>query len=294
MRSLLTSTIPKIVAACAAVLVSSPAASFAADTNVCVSSYEQSQSLRRVGKLRDARQRALECARDVCPAVLSRDCQRWATELETSIPTVIFDVRGLAGEEITKVTVFIDDKKLVDRLDGKAMEVEPGTHKFRFVPKELKGASKEVSVTIREGEKYRKISSSFEDKAAAQASISRPIPTAAYVFGGIGIAGLAAGTFFGLRGLSQKNDLDSCKPQCSPSDVDSMSRNYAIADIAFGVGVVSGVAAVYLYLTRPASVEAPAASSAGSSAGSFTARALGAFSVTPTQGGARASWALSF
>ncbi|WP_394826882.1 hypothetical protein [Pendulispora albinea] len=271
----------------AAALVSWPAASFAADTNACVSSYEQSQSLRRAGKLREARQRALECARDVCPAVLSRDCQRWVTELDTSIPTVIFDVRGLTGEELTQVTVFIDEKKLLDRLDGKAIEVEPGTHKFRFEPKEPKGATREVSATIREGEKYRKISASFEDKAAVQASISRPIPTAVWVFGGVGVAGLAAGTFFGLRGLSQKNDLDSCKPNCNPSDVDSMSRSYAIADIALGVGVVSGVAALYLFLTRP-TLTAPR------DAGATTALGGSSFSVAPTQGGARASWGLRF
>ncbi|WP_394837689.1 hypothetical protein LVJ94_12335 [Pendulispora rubella] len=270
------------------VLAATPVAAYAADTNVCVSSYEQSQSLRKGGKLRDARQRALECARDTCPAVLSRDCQRWITELDNSIPTVIFDVRGLAGEELTQVTVFLDGKKVVDRLDGKALDVDPGTHTFKFVPGgALKDATRESTIVIREGEKYRKVSASFEDKSisAQAANKSRPVPVATWVFGGIGVAGLAAGTFFALSGNSKKSDLDQCKPQCNPSDVDSMSRNYAIADIAFGVGVISGVAAVYLYLTRPTVEEAPPPA---------VAKALRSFSVAPAQGGAQASWGMQF
>jgi len=272
------------LATCTFVLAQSPVAR-AADTNVCVSSYEQTQSLRKAGKLQDARQRALECARDVCPAILSKDCQRWASEIDASIPTVIFDVRGTSGEPLTQVTVFVDDQKLVDHLDGKAVEVEPGTHKFRFAPNgDTKGAPNEVSAVIREGEKYQKIAASFEDKTAPKSGLSRPVPTAVYVFGGVGVVGLAAGTFFALRGNSKKSDLDACKPNCDPNDVNTMSHNYAIADIAWGVGVVSGVAALYLYLTRPS-----VAASAGSTVGT-----LRGFSVAPTQGGARATWGLHF
>jgi len=298
MRPLLSLSAVNVLAACAIVTAAAPAA-HAADNSICVSSYEQSQSLRKAGKLHEARQRALECARDVCPAVLSRDCERWATELEASMPTVIFDVRGTSGEELSQVTVSLDGQKLLDRLDGKAVEVEPGTHTFRFTPgDDSKGPSKDVTVVIREGEKYRKISSSFEEKSVAsiaatgsserpKVSLSRPVPAGVYVFGGIGVASLAAGTFFALRGLSQKKDLDSCKPSCNPDDVDALTRNYAIADIAFGVGIVSGVAALYLYLTRP-HAEVPA-----STAGVSGLRAS-SFSVTPTQGGARATLGLRF
>ncbi len=286
MRAFTHSAAAHILAICTLSLAASPSAYAQATsgggTSACLSSYEQTQSLRKAGKLHDAKKRALECASASCPGVLARDCQTWITEIDASMPTVIFDVRGPAGEEFSQVTVYLDDKKLVDHLDGKSIEVEPGTHKFRFEPNADKTTSKEVTAVIREGEKFRKISASFEDKNASKAFL-RPTPPAVYVFGGIGLVGLAAGTFFALRGHSEKSDLDSCKPTCNPGDVNTMSRNYAIADIAFGVGVVSGAAAIYLYLTRPQVEAAPPSMGA-----------LRNFSVAPTQGGARASWGIRF
>src|SRR6185503_16544295 len=74
-----------------------------ADDPACIQAYEQTQALRKVSKLRQAREQAALCARDTCAAVLAKDCAKWFTELEQSIPTVTFQVKGPDGNESTKV-----------------------------------------------------------------------------------------------------------------------------------------------------------------------------------------------
>src|SRR5262249_2336303 len=70
---------------------------------------------------------------------------------------------------------------------------------------------------------------------------SRPIPWTVYALSGVAIAGAAGFTVFGLQGDSARSNLDSkgCAPHCPSDDVDRMSRNYLIADVALGVGIVA-------------------------------------------------------
>jgi hypothetical protein len=77
------------------------------------------------------------------------------------------------------------------------------------------------------------------------------------VLGGVGVLGLASFAFFGLSGSSKQSDLDSrnCKPNCPQDDVDTIKRNYLIADISLGVGAASLVAASVFYFTRSSSQE---------------------------------------
>lgn len=273
-----------------------PRSAAAADANAaCFTSYEQTQSLRKSGKLRDARQQALQCARDVCPTALSKDCARWAAEIDVSIPSVVFEAHGPDGAELVQVKVFMDDALLVERLDGKAVEVEPGAHVFRFEDAKGEGEPVTVQSVVREGEKNRKVAAAFGggesegsapvvDSGGHAMKASRPVPVATYVFGGVGAAAIATGVVFAIYGTSQKSDLDACKPGCAPGDVNAMTRSFAVADVAFGVGIVSSAAAVYLYLTRPR----------------VTSRAAGprpsglSFSAAPTRGGAAAAMQLQF
>ena len=66
---------------------------------------------------------------------------------------------------------------------------------------------------------------------------------------GVGLGGFA---YFGYRGLSTKSDLDDqkCKPACPQERVDEGNRQFLIADISLGVGVVALGAATYLWLSH--------------------------------------------
>lgn len=216
------------------------------ETQACIASYEAVQSLRRGGQLRAARNKALTCARTACPKELAQDCSRWLDELSLSIPTVVFDARDDNGEFVSDVKIHLDEELLVKKLSGRAVEVDPGAHRVRA---EARGASPvEMQVVFQEGEKNRRVDIAF--RAAVQEEEDR-VPIATWVFTGAAGAGVVVGAVFLGLGLDRRSDLDACKPACPPEEVDVMMRDLVIADVAFAAAVVSAVAAVTIYFTRP-------------------------------------------
>jgi len=228
----------------------------------CIQSYEQTQTLRRSGKLREARTEAAKCASDSCPAVLAKDCAKWLAEIDQSIPTVVFDVKSASGEELTNVRVLEDGNVIAETIDGKSVTLDVGPHAFRFESTDGKGLPTEHKTVIHEGDKNRKISVTLASPSAAAPAPApkpeRPVPVAAYVFGGVAVASLGVGTFFALSGSSKEGDLDRCRPSCPADAVNDASTSYAVADILLTAGVVSAIAAVTIFVTRP-TVSAPAA-----------------------------------
>ncbi len=88
--------------------------------------------------------------------------------------------------------------------------------------------------------------------AAPPPRTERPIPTAAYVLGGVAAVGLATFGTLAILGRSQQADLEgSCSPGCSPEQVQPMKTKFLIADIGLAVFAVSLGGAGYLVLTRP-------------------------------------------
>jgi serine/threonine-protein kinase len=77
--------------------------------------------------------------------------------------------------------------------------------------------------------------------------------------GGLGVAGLAVGTGFGLRAKSKQKQADkycqgSDPPQCSQPGVDLLHEGHSsatLANVGFAVGGVALVGGVVLYLTAP-------------------------------------------
>lgn len=231
----------------------------AADDTACIQSYEQTQTLRKQSRFREAHDEATKCARDTCPVVLAKDCTKWLGELEQSIPTIVFDVKSTSGEELTLVKVMMDGKPLVDKLDGKALAMDVGPHTFHFESTDSKvgGQPVEQKIVIHEGDKNRKVSVTLGAAKANNANVQvgpadRPIPISAYVFGGAAVLGLGIGTVFAISGSSKESDLDACRPSCPANDVNSVSTSYAIADILLTAGFVSAIAAAYIFLSRPA------------------------------------------
>jgi hypothetical protein len=71
---------------------------------------------------------------------------------------------------------------------------------------------------------------------------------AAAVVGGVGAVGFA---YFGLTARSADEGLDACTPHCEPSAVDAIKRDYVLANVSLGVGVVGALTASVLWLTSP-------------------------------------------
>ena len=238
----------------------------AEDREQCANSAEQAQQLRDEGKYRRAREQMLVCARDLCPGPIKSDCGKWLSELDRDAPTVVFGARDGKGNDLVDTRVSMDGAVIQERLDGKPVLVDAGEHTFKF---EIKGgATKEERVLVRTAEKARAIVASFgappekkvvatpsdpskTDSKADKIEKAQGSLVPAFLVGGIGVVALGSFAIFGLGGKSDVDDLQKCKPNCAPGDVDSARSKLIIADISLGVGLVALGVATYMFVTRP-------------------------------------------
>jgi hypothetical protein len=237
----------------------------------CISASEKAQQLRDEGKLMQQRLQLLICTRDICPNAVRKDCSAWLGTLDASLPTVVFSAQDAEHHDLIQVRVSVDGTRMIEALDGKAVPIDPGPHTFRFESEGRKPV--EQSVLIREGEQRRTVTVQFSAEPGPATVIgaglppppepppephpdtkkpgSAPIPTAAYVLGGVGIAALGGFIGFGITGNSELSDLRSnCKPSCAPSDVDAARTKYIVADAMLGTSIVALGIATILVLTR--------------------------------------------
>lgn len=235
----------------AAVLAASSLAE-AADEK-CADVYRNAQVQRKNGALRRARESLLVCVSDRCPAVLQPDCTRWLTEVEAALPSIAFAAKGADGHDVAAVRVVVDGQVVTETLDGKSLPIDPGSHALRF---ETAGEPPiEQTVVIREGEKARPVSVSWakapppDAPGLAPAKRSGP-PTAAWVFGGVGLASLATFGVLSIHGMSRRSDLrDECFGRCEASQVDSVKTELVIGDVALGVGIAAIAVSTVLFFT---------------------------------------------
>ena len=239
-----------------------------AEGDSCAASYERAQEDRSAGHLVDARAELLVCAQTSCPEFIMTDCRRWLDEVEYAMPTVVFAVRE-GTRDLEDVLVTRNGKLIANRLDGRAVAVDPGKQRFVF---ELKGnRQRTVDALIVEGEKSRVIAVEVAppDPVAlteyggarpppALAPV-RPLSAAPLVLAGVGAVGLGGFAGLALAGYRQESALaDRCAPRCTDGEVQSVRRKYLLADISLGVGVGALAVAGYLYLRDPYREPTPA------------------------------------
>ena len=229
----------------------------------CASAAEDAEQLRSDAHLLAARERLVRCSRPECPVAVRSDCARWMMEVEAAIPTVVLGVRDARGQDVIGARVSVDRVAVAHALDGKALDVDPGVHTFRF---ESAGAAVEQVVLVREGEKSRAITATLEVGPAAPAgpvvpsatpaplpasSTSSVHPTAwTWAFGALGLVGLGIGTYLELSVNADASGLQSsCGHSCSHAQVDPLVlKQQVLGPIAFAVGAISlGVAAYTLF-----------------------------------------------
>ena len=222
----------------------------------CVEAYEQGQILRKAHDLKGARAELLACSRDSCPAVLVKDCAPWLAEVERDMPSVVLEVRDAGGATLEAGKVLIDDELVARRLDGTAIELNPGTH--RIAVETPGGRPVRELVTVAEGEKEHRVrvtvplSPTQSEETPAPPPPAASFPVAAIALTGVGAVGVTGFAVFGVFGNNRKADLDAagCKPRCSASAVSIIKRDYVIADVSLAVGAGSLAVAAYLFIAR--------------------------------------------
>ncbi|HEY2370896.1 MAG TPA: hypothetical protein VGH87_31095 [Polyangiaceae bacterium] len=238
----------------------------------CLKASEDAQLLRIKTQLVAARDKLVVCSNDACPKLVKKDCRDWLDEVDHAMPTIVLGARDPDGKDLVDVHVTLDGNPIVERLEGKAIAVDPGSHTLRF---DAGGQSREQSIIVREGEKSRVVSVVLGEPKPVQPittplvqpplvtviAPSRPVsraPSAAtWVFGGLGLATLAASGIVGAFSLVRRQNLyDSCGAagQCAPSDVDQV---YAMYDLAYAGAAIGGAflltGVVLFFTTRPSS-----------------------------------------
>ena len=226
----------------------------AVSQDACIDANAKAQELRRDGNFSQARTALHTCANRACPSMVRDDCARRLDELDRVQPTIVFSVRDASGADVSAVRVTMDGRKLADRLEGKALAIDPGTHAFSF---EWAGQAPVTrQLVVREGDKGRQ---EMIDMSGTAPAAGAPAPNSAstksfnsaaafesgspardhgaqsgatqrlwgYVVGGVGVAGLAAGAAFGLVALSASNDS---KNECPVGNCAIQNRQTALDD----------------------------------------------------------------
>jgi hypothetical protein len=228
------------------------------DKRVCLSSYVQAQTARQDGKLRASRQALVLCGAAACPGAIRADCVRWLGEVDDAMPTIVLSCTGPDGRDRTDARVSIDGQPLAERLDGRALAVDPGAHVLRFELPD--GSSIEQRVLAREGEHDRPVVGAFpvvrheSSPQQQQPEHSRPVPLASWILGGVGVGALGvSATFAGIGWFGNPgwSSLQSCKGNCPPDEVSTTRAHFAVADVSAVVGLVALAVAAYVYWERP-------------------------------------------
>ena len=243
-----------IAAFLGAQLSTAPTAFAAITKDQCVDSNRSAQELRSAGRLADAKLLFRTCADPACPTIVRADCQKRMDELTQSQPTIVFEAKDEAGNDVIDVTVTVDDKPFASSLDGTALPVDVGKHVFAFLVADHQPIKR--TFAIREAEKSRHerivlvgtarldVAQRGEPTAPTTPVGREPAPlslgdqatpgsepppsrtklTTVFGFGaaGLGVAGLGLGAVFGAEAFAQrKTQIADCNAgtSCSKSSL---------------------------------------------------------------------------
>jgi hypothetical protein len=248
----------------------------------CLDANGKAQDLRRAGKLSAAREQLRTCANQACPLLVRDDCTKRLDDLERAQPAIVFDAKDGAGRDVSLVKVTVDGQPLADKLDGTPLQIDPGEHVFVFTVPEHPAVTQ--TFVLKEGDRERRerivLGPAVLVGTAAGAAPLSTTPTGGesgsgmgtqkmvgLVAGGVGVAGVAVGSVFGLMTLSQasqqQTDCASSTKCANPSQAASDHSNATTDRTLSTVGFIAGGAllvggAVLFFTARPSS-EAPAA-----------------------------------
>jgi hypothetical protein len=208
--------------------------------------------------LKKARRSLSVCARDECPDFIRSDCTTWYEEVQSEMPTVVFAARS-GGRDLVDVVVSLDGETVASRIDGQALELDPGEYDFAFESAGMQPLTQH-SVIVR-GERNRLIEVELvpvETRAAAPPSRAdfgaKPRSLVAPgVFAGVGVAGIATFAVMAAAGNAAESRLErTCAPSCTREQISSVRSTYLAADVSLGIGAVSLAIGAYLFFSEPA------------------------------------------
>lgn len=250
-------------------LLSAPAHAALPTVDQCLDASERGQRLESEGKLSSAREQFAVCASDACPPPVRVSCTRSAEQVVERMPSVVVVVRDEGELDVKDAVVTFDDARR-EPIDGRPIALDPGPHSLRITAPDREPVERAVVVVV--GEKDRVVRVQLPVAKAVATLPPRPVddparsvPVLAFVLGGISVASLGASIGLGLDARSDRDDLRDApcavSRTCAADDEASVKRRLVVADVALGVAVVAGVAAIWVWLSAPSGKTTSAASS---------------------------------
>jgi len=272
-----------------ALLVPSLAAAAEPSKQECVAANEAAQDLRRVAQLREARTQLARCVSISCPGPVREDCAQRLSEVDAAMPTLVLVAKDTHGNDLSAVSVTMDGQPFAETLAGRALQVDPGEHRFVFEGAGLPPAEKVI--VVREGDKNRQVAVVLRRELAeanpANGTAAEDAPddgsrrVVAFGLGGGGIAGLVAGTTLGLMAKSTYDhalQIECSGPKaCTQMGVDDGRSARSLASgstVAFVVGGLLLAGGVAVYLTAPKAGSVSMSPAVGTHAAGLRIRAV--------------------
>jgi hypothetical protein len=264
-------------------LSSSAYAQSSAETSqACASNFENGQRLRKDGKIKAAADALIACSQTTCPSFIAKECTNLYTEAQEALPSVSVQAKDGLGQSLFEVKVYVDGKLAAEKLDGRAISLDPGMHEFRF---ERPGSAPQtLKVLVNEGEKHKIVSAELagDEVKAAQAKgetsttaapqekagvgtapssklgdypAEKPMSLVpAFIAAGVGVAAIGVGTYFHFAASSAYDDANkSCSPNCSDKRISSIDNKYLASEISWGVGGAALMTSAVLFIVRASS-----------------------------------------
>jgi hypothetical protein len=218
----------------------------------------RAQTLRNDRKLIQARDALRMCAQPSCKDFIVKDCAAWLDQVQASLPTVVPVATDAAGIDIPGVRVWLDGKILIEKIEGRSVEVDPGTHVFTFEAPD--GTKTDKQAIVAEGEKGKRIVATLGKPPASPTGAAAGVTqspstsegggsawkTIGIVTASVGVVGIGVGSFFGLRAMSEKSDSGCADNQCpndaaantwrSAKDAGNLSTIFFVAGGALAAG----------------------------------------------------------
>ena len=276
-----------VAAAMAGVALSLAAAPARADLTKeeCIDANSKGQDLLHDGKATAARVQLQSCAVLSCPPMIRDDCTKRLGELDKLQPAIVFEARDASDNELSAVKVTMDGAPLADKLDGTPLRADPGEHVFVFTADGYPSVTKHLVLAERDQKRRERIvmgpalasapvapamtpavaptpSSTESPSLASPATGMSTLRVAGLLTGGVGVAGVAVGSVFGLMtGAAWDRQKSDCGPTNCPhhaqaiSDHSTVSTDSTISTAAFVAGGLLLAAGAVMFFTGSDSAE---------------------------------------
>lgn len=228
----------------------------------CAYAFEHSQIKERDGKLLAAQRLASKCARAACPDVIRAECIGRHRALAKSMPSLVIVARDASGKDVVDAKLLIDGVEVRARLDGKAIEVDPGTHELRIEAPTR--APVKQTVVVAQGEKHRMMvitlsgaGSLWTGPRAMPETASSPAGGASeepgegmspLVWGGFGVAGVGLIVGAVTAGVAFAGASTCEKDGCTQDELDGKLTVAHVSTVSFvlaGAGATAGLIGLF-------------------------------------------------